>query len=479
MERDQFGRAYAILILSTVLVLIYPWVHANVPWLKEHFRSYAGVNDLFSNPTEDSLTTAFQDSLLPSAPADTIPAPKPEPIPFPSKTQEGMNSFFEALRAGNSQVRIAWFGDSAIEGDLICQTVRDSLQRKFGGTGNGFAPVIARVRGFRHTIQDENTGKWYARYLGQKNPRSIPFGLAGSYFLADTLPSVFDSLYIHARDTAAYALLPWETLPGASFKATRSAQTVRLFYGKPDSLTGYRADDPICKVEIGEHARYLRLHPTAELTETRLSDARIREIGFSVASRFEFPVFGISMESPTGVILDNLPSRGNHGDRLMQTPVEMYQAFDSLMDYDLVILQFGLNALAAEMEDFSWYEAEMTRLVRFMRQAFPGKPILIVAPTDRAIKYEDILMTDPSLPRVTAVLKRVSEREKTSFFSFYEAMGGSGTMIDWVDNKTPRLANLDYTHLNLQGAEIAGRLFLQYLLKEYDAYLAGKNEPVE
>lgn len=58
-------------------------------------------------------------------------------------------------------------------------------------------------------------------------------------------------------------------------------------------------------------------------------------------------------------------------------------------------------------------------------------------------------------------------------------MGGSGTMIDWVDNKTPRLANLDYTHLNLQGAEIAGRLFLQYLLKEYDAYLAGKNEPVE
>lgn len=472
MERDYFGRAYAALLFSTVLVLLYPWAHAHIPWLGNHFKTYPGLNDLFESPPR-SLAQSEPDSL----PGDfflmdSLPDYEEDLSAF-AAVPEGMDYFFEALKRGDDQVRIAWFGDSAIEGDLICQTVRDSLQRRFGGSGVGFFPILHKVRGFRQSVKEVSAGNWFARYLGQKNDKGIPFGLAGSYFIPDTLSSQFDSLYRHARDSAGYAGLPWETLPAVEVKTSRSAPKVKLFFGQPDSLPDSEAAPFICKVVSGNYTRFLRFQPGAVVDQTLLLEGIQRKVGLSVASRNPFPLFGLSMESNKGVILDNLPARGNHGDKLMEIPLEVYHGFDSLLDYELIILQYGLNALAAEMEDFTWYGVQMTKLVRYIKLAFPGKPILIVGPTDRAVKWEGIMQTDPSLPRVTAVLKRVSQKEKVAFFSFYEAMGGNGVMLDWVERQQPRLANLDYTHLNFEGAERAGKLFLNYLLTEYDAYLAG------
>ncbi len=473
MERDHFGRAYGVLLLSTVLVLLYPWAHAHIPWLNRHFKTYDGINALF-----DQGTGTAERSEPDSLPGDFFLLDSlqdyQEDLSAFAPGLEGMDYFFEALQRGSDQVRIAWFGDSAIEGDLICQTVRDSLQRRFGGSGVGFFPILHKVKGFRQSVKEESTGNWYARYLGQREDKGIPFGIAGSYFIPDTLPGNFDSLYLHARDSAGHAGLPWETLPAIEIKTSRKAQRVKLFFGKSDSLSGAGQVAPVCKVVSGNHTRFLRLHPGKPVDETLLLEGFHRKLGIAIASRHELPLFGMSMESSKGVILDNLPARGNHGDKLMEIPLEIYQGFDSLLDYDLIILQYGLNALAAEMEDFSWYGVQMTNVVRYIKRAFPGKPILIVGPTDRAVKWEGVMQTDPSLPRVTAILKRVSQREKVAFFSFYEAMGGNGVMLDWVDKKKPRLANLDYTHLNYEGAELAGKLFLKYLLTEYDAYLAGK-----
>ena len=81
------------------------------------------------------------------------------------------------------------------------------------------------------------------------------------------------------------------------------------------------------------------------------------------------------------------------------------------------------------------------------------------------------MQTDPSIPLITNVLREVSEESNVAFFSFYEAMGGNGSMVEWVEDYTPRLANLDYTHFNFDGAEKAGDLLLNFLLKAYESYL--------
>ncbi|NBU36552.1 MAG: hypothetical protein EBS35_08260, partial [Bacteroidetes bacterium] len=71
-----------------------------------------------------------------------------------------LGSFFEKLIAKNTQVRIAYYGDSGIEADLVTQTLRDSLQKYFGGTGVGFLPITSRDPGYRQSINHYFSNLW-------------------------------------------------------------------------------------------------------------------------------------------------------------------------------------------------------------------------------------------------------------------------------------------------------------------------------
>ena len=73
-----------------------------------------------------------------------------------------LSHFFQALnnaKKRKQKVRIAYFGDSMIEGDLISQDLRTSMQDVFGGNGVGFVPVTSIVAGFRKSIT-HSFGNW-------------------------------------------------------------------------------------------------------------------------------------------------------------------------------------------------------------------------------------------------------------------------------------------------------------------------------
>ncbi len=53
-----------------------------------------------------------------------------------------LDNFFNALKnARKKQVRVAHYGDSTLEGDLISSDLRDLFQKKFGGKGVGIVPI--------------------------------------------------------------------------------------------------------------------------------------------------------------------------------------------------------------------------------------------------------------------------------------------------------------------------------------------------
>ncbi|HYM94680.1 MAG TPA: hypothetical protein VET23_11115, partial [Chitinophagaceae bacterium] len=58
------------------------------------------------------------------------------------------------------KIRIAYFGDSMIEGDLLTQTLRKLLQQFFGGSGVGFVPITSQVSQFRTTVTDNYSDGW-------------------------------------------------------------------------------------------------------------------------------------------------------------------------------------------------------------------------------------------------------------------------------------------------------------------------------
>lgn len=486
MERSSFRSAWGVLIIAALLLLLYPFIHRESGVLSQHFRDYNFFQRFVLDSTQlAALDTLPVDTVLTQA--DSIKPPPPPPPPPAYAGKAGLETFYDALRAGKGQIRVAYFGDSAIEGDLICQTLRDSLQKRFGGSGVGLVPISSPIRGFRRSVRHNTSTNWYRRMLGQKNWPAYPLGILGGYFLAGKPPQPEDSLAVD-MDTSLIkkdSLLMaeedpeeapgedegfWVTYRGVSlFPGLRMIPRSRLFYSAPiPDSTGKVAPSGSVEVAAGDWKATYRLNGKETVNQVWLSDSTVRQLSLTFDVPYSQPIFGISLESRQGVIVDNIPSRGNSGGRLMQVPYYRYNDFDSLLDYELVILQFGLNALAPELEDFSWYKSEINRTVKHIKQSFPNASILLIGPTDHGIKEEAEVIADPSVSLVTQVMREVAERHHIGFFSFYEAMGGSGTIIDWVDNKEPRWANLDYTHLSFPGAHAAGKLLLQYLLKDFD-----------
>src|SRR5262245_44146680 len=74
---------------------------------------------------------------------------------------ENFLSKLHDLKTGKKKkVRIAYFGDSMIEGDLLTQTLRKLLQQSFGGSGVGFVPITSQVSKFRQSVMDNYSGGW-------------------------------------------------------------------------------------------------------------------------------------------------------------------------------------------------------------------------------------------------------------------------------------------------------------------------------
>ncbi len=67
----------------------------------------------------------------------------------------GMTRFYQALdqlAKAPRPVRIAYFGDSFIEADILTADLREMLQQKYGGCGVGFVTITSMTSGFRPAV---------------------------------------------------------------------------------------------------------------------------------------------------------------------------------------------------------------------------------------------------------------------------------------------------------------------------------------
>ena len=369
----------------------------------------------------------------------------------------GLASFFAALhqtKADGSQVRIAYFGDSMIEGDLITGDLRNSLQTAFGGSGVGFVPMTSITADFRATIHQTFSPDWYEYNLvSDKLPAKYPLGISGHAFLPREVAN---------RDsTGIVADTSWvQFQAGQSFATNRRFVEARLFYG-PGS-----GRDQVLVTTDGRRVLHA-LVGKAALNELVLKPGTpARRMRLAFAAHAPRPVYGVSFESPQGVTLDNFSFRGNSGMSLTRIPVQQLAAFGKALDYRLIILHYGVNVADARNKTYGWYERAMTRVVDRMQRAFPNASILIIGMSDKSSRIDGEFQTDPSVSRLLTAQRQLAEHNHAAFWNLFEAMGGENSMVSWVEN-SPAMANKDYTHVNSRGAhKIAGLLF-DYLMQEY------------
>jgi lysophospholipase L1-like esterase len=399
----------------------------------------------------DTTTATAPDSTAATASVEVKPA-APALANLP-----GLEQFVAALRqtkATGSKTRIAYFGDSMIEGDLLTGDLRNSLQMAFGGSGVGFVPINSVTADFRETIHETFSPDWYEYNLvSDRRAAAVPLGISGHAFLPGIV-SNRDSSHVVA-DTS------WvQFQAGQHFAPTRRFTEARLFYGP-----GARRDQVLVTTD-GRRVPHA-LDGTARVNELLLKPGTpARRMRMAFATHGPRPVYGVSFESPQGITLDNFSFRGNSGMSLTRIPFEQLAAFGKVLDYRLIILHYGVNIADARNKNYVFYEQAMTRVVDRMQRAFPGASILIVGMSDKGKRIDGEFVTDPSVPLLVTAQQRLARRNHAAFWNLFAAMGGENSMASWVE-QSPPLANKDYTHINSRGGVRMASLLYAYLMKEY------------
>lgn len=378
-----------------------------------------------------------------------------EGIEFPAETFENYKgyqyliSFYEKLyqleKNPQNKVRIAYYGDSMTDGDLIVQDVRANYQERFGGNGVGFVPITSESAASRGSVKSSYSKNWKTQsYLNVKKPTS-PFGINGHVFFAND-PS---------NPT-------WVQYEAGLKKFSTSLDNATLFYGR-SSKTG--------KVNfiIGKDTLKKNLSPNNLVNTIKVSSGSLKAFKANFVHADSIPIYGFNFDNGMGVHVDNFSQRGNSGLPISMFNADVMRAFNNNLNYDLIILHYGTNVLNYGTKNYSWYEKGMTKTVNKIKESFPGVSILIVSTADKSTKYELEMKTDSAVVPLMKAQKHYALETQSGFVNLYTLMGGDGSMIKWVD-ETPAKANKDYTHFNQRGAKAIGNLLYEQLNKGYEEY---------
>ena len=362
-----------------------------------------------------------------------------------AQNAHGLTPFFRALDSvQKNTARIAYYGDSMIEGDLITMTLRQWFQKDFGGRGIGFMPMTSQTSRFRVNIEHVFSENWQTKNLLDVSEWIGPLGISGEVFYGDTT-----------------GLETTVSFKSKNYPFVDSFPKATLFYGSPDSLN-------LANNRLKYNDSQWILNGNQKVNTIDLINTPVTELNLKLQFEKPLPIYGVSFESETGVLLDNFPMRGNTGPPLTFISGPMIKAFNKTLDYDLIVLQFGLNVVSGKTQ-FIWYKNRMKRVVRHFQRSMPNAAILIVSVPDMSYKNDMGQMeTNPSIPYIVEAQRFAALETNVTFFNLYEAMGGENSMVDWVENL--RYANKDYTHFNFRGARHVGKILYDFLMRHYEQH---------
>jgi lysophospholipase L1-like esterase len=378
-----------------------------------------------------------------------------EGIEFPSETFENYKgyqyliSFYEKLyqleKNPQSKVRIAYYGDSMTDGDLIVQDVRMNYQERFGGNGVGFVSIISESSASRGSVKTLFSKNWKTQsYLNVKRPTS-PFGVNGHVFFAND----------KANTT-------WVQYEAGLNKFSTTLDNPTLFYGKSHKKGNVN-------FIIGKDTLRKTLNPVNLVNTLKVTSGSIKSFKANFIQSDSIPIYGFNFDNGSGVHVDNFSQRGNSGLPISMFNADVMRAFNNSLKYDLIILHYGTNVLNYGTKNYSWYQKGMTKTVNKIKESFPGVSILIVSTADKSTKYDLEMKTDSAVVPLMKAQKRYALETESGFVNLYTLMGGDGSMVKWVD-ESPAKANKDYTHFNQRGAKAIGNLLYSQLNKGYEEY---------
>ena len=365
------------------------------------------------------------------------------PTAEPIRTQQAdtrahLALFYQALDSAHTMpVRVVHYGDSQIEEDRITNILRERWQKTYGGGGVGLIPLhqtiptrsISQRLSINGITQKAQGGpKRYIIY----GPRSMrlnnnDYGVMGQV-------AVMDSTLVAGSEDILLTIEPMTKQP----KTYNYFSRVRLLTDSV-SISSPLASSP-------DHLLHLP-------DSTTRCELRLQGRG---------KVYGVSLETPTGVIVDNIPMRGCSGNIFTRLDSTTLRAFYSETNTRLIILQFGGNMIpqTENPATINGYVKTLRQQVRLLRACAPQASILFIGPSDMSTRIDGEMKTYPMVPYLDRMLRKMAHEEQIAYWSMYNAMGGENSMVKWVEIG---LAGSDYVHFTRSGANKIGKILGAWL----------------
>ena len=327
--------------------------------------------------------------------------------------------------------RIAFLGDSFIEGDILTADLRERLQSTFGGAGVGFVPCELPFAVYRHTAKVRGNG--WQKY-GILKYKSVPESLQSDFMASG-----------YMANGGKGASMRWEkgTTP------QDSTDICRVFFLSESGCTLELAlEDGNSRIFKVKGAPSMRQIVVGTGSET---------LSLSVLSG-SLVCYGASFESSRGVHVDNFSVRSNNGGAIFRSNASLNRQFSQMMGYDAVVLQYGLNIMLPDKNNYAKYQKQLEDMIRYAKASFPDCEVVVMGVSDRGIKREDSTFTSiNSAPALSRHQKAAADKESVLFWDTYGAMqslGGLDVFAEkgWVAS--------DRVHFTFSGGKaLSGKMF--------------------
>ena len=342
-------------------------------------------------------------------------------------------------------VRIAFMGDSFVEGDILTADLRELLQDTYMGGGAGFAPVASPFTSYRQTIKTTSKG-WTPYNIMQR--KSTPAPLAGDYFVSGWVAKGSDGASTRWEMTTRRRHLDECQRARLLFIARQNTEiSVKINDGEPHNFS-FAADSVVRQIVVENDS-------IASLEMTILSGGG------------GFTGYGAEFENKQGVTLDNLSIRSNNGQAMFWTNPAVNAQINTMRSYDLVILQYGLNIMQAERSNYSLYAEQVEKMIRFVESCFPEAAVLVMGVSDRSQRNENGIEPMTVAVDLSRWQRQAAESCGAAFWNTYEAMQKLGGMKEFVANGW---AGKDYTHINYAGGKRIATALYHALLSGAETY---------
>lgn len=373
---------------------------------------------------------------------------------FASEGVSAWDRLYEKLLWNKEQVRVAFMGDSFVEGDILTADLRELLQDSFHGGGVGYAPVASPFTGFRQTIKTTSKG-WTPYNIMQR--KSAPAPYAEDFFVSGWVAKASEG-----------ASTRWDmTTKRRHLEEVERARL--LFICRQKAEIGLKLNDGEERVFFFEGDEVVR--------QIVVEQEQIRSLEMKVLSGADsFTGIGAEFDSKSGVAVDNFSIRSNNGQAMFWSNASVNSQINTMRPYDLVILQYGLNIMQADRHNYSLYGEQVEKMISYVESCFPGAAVLVMGVSDRSQKGEDGIKPMESAKSLTQSQREAAEHKGVAFWDTYSAMQRMGGMTEFVANGW---AGKDYTHINYAGGARIARELYYAILKGAEEYCLKLRDRIE